>query len=185
MKKLFLIIFFCISFNTVNSYAKDLNYEEEMEKIEYLKEENKEKYLIEYKNIIEKYSNEIDPPKTIYDVTTNNEFYFLAQVVETEIEGGSFEQKVNVASSIINRVKSDNFPNTFTEVLKQKKQYTPVLTGAYKYKKPTQSTIHAIEYAYMIEDTTNGATYFHSGKSSWHKNNLNFIFDDGKHKFYN
>lgn len=30
-----------------------------------------------------------------------------------------------------------------------------------------------------------GATYFHSGKSKWHENNLHFIFDDGKHKFYN
>ena len=23
------------------------------------------------------------------------------------------------------------------------------------------------------------------GKSKWHENNLHFIFDDGKHKFYN
>ena len=56
--------------------------------------------------------------------------------------------------------------------------------GAYKKVTVDKNTVEAIEYAFMIGDTTNGATYFHSGKSKWHENNLHFIFDDGKHKFY-
>lgn len=185
MIKLGLIFLSSLFIGVSPLYGAEINIQDKIDQIEYLKETNKEEYLIQYKNIVETYSYKIDPPETIYDVTTAEEFYFLAQVVEAEIENGSFEQKVNVASVIINRVNSDKFPNTFYEVLKQRKQFTPVLTKIYKNKIPTQSTIYAIEYAYMIEDTTNGALYFHSGKSSWHKNNLNFIFDDGKHKFYN
>lgn len=184
MIKLGLAVLSSLFINVMPLQGAEVNIQDEMTQIEYLKEDNKEEYLIQYKNIIEEYSDEFDPPESIYDVTTDEEFYFLAQVVETEIEAGNFDQKVNVANVIINRVESDKFPNTFTEVLKQKNQFTPVLTGSYKRKTPTQSTINAIEYAYMFGDTTNGATYFHSGSSGWHSRNLNFIFNDGKHNFY-
>lgn len=184
MIKLGLVFLSSLFIGVMPLEGAEMNIQDKMEQIEYLKEEDKEEYLIQYKNIIEEYSNEIDPPENIYDVTTDEEFYFLAQVVETEIEEGNFNQKVNVASSIINRVESDKFPDTFNEVLKQKNQYTPVLKGTYKNKKPTQSTINAIEYAYMIEDTTNGALYFHSGSGGWHSRNLTFLFNDGKHNFY-
>ena len=38
---------------------------------------------------------------------------------------------------------------------------------------------------FSIEDTTQGATYFHSGSSRWHEDSLDFIFEDvDGHKFY-
>ena len=63
-------------------------------------------------------------------------------------------------------------------------QYSSVGNGSYKKAKVSEDTILAIEYSFMIEDTTNGCTYFHSGNSTWHENNLEFVFDDELHKFY-
>lgn len=159
----------------------------ELTLIEPLKKYDKKKYLTQYKNIFSTYS-ELDPPKTIYNCTTDEEFDLLCRVVEAEIGIGNFDQKCNVASSIINRYLSEAFPNDWKELLFQKKygvyQYSTIGNGSYKKSKVSKDTILAIEYSFLIGDTTNGCTYFHSGNSSWHKNNLEFVFDDGLHKFY-
>ena len=155
--------------------------------IEPLKKYDKKEYLTQYKNILSTYY-ELDPPETIYDYTTDEEFDLLCKVVEAEIGIGDFDQKCNVASSIINRYLSETFPNDWKELLFQKEngtyQYSSVQNKSYKKAKVSKDTILAIEYTFLIEDTTNGCTYFHSGNSSWHKNNLEFVFDDGLHKFY-
>ena len=155
--------------------------------IEPLKKYDKKEYLTQYKNILSTYY-ELDPPETIYDYTTDEEFDLLCKVVEAEIGIGDFDQKCNVASSIINRYLSETFPNGWKELLFQKEngtyQYSTIGNKSYKKAKVSKDTILAIEYTFLIEDTTNGCTYFHSGNSSWHKNNLEFVFDDGLHKFY-
>ena len=155
--------------------------------IEPLKKYDKKEYLTQYKNILSTYY-ELDPPETIYDYTTDEEFDLLCKVVEAEIGIGDFDQKCNVASSIINRYLSEAFPNGWKELLFQKEngtyQYSTIGNKSYKKAKVSKDTILAIEYTFLIEDTTNGCTYFHSGNSSWHKNNLEFVFDDGLHKFY-
>ena len=160
----------------------------EQELIEPLKEYDKEEYLIQYKNIITTYSDYFGFPETIYDYTTDEEFDLLCRVVEAEIGIGNFDQKCNVASSIINRYFSETFPNGWKDLLFQKRngvcQYSSVGNGSYKKAKVSEDTILAIEYSFMIEDTTNGCTYFHSGNSTWHENNLEFVFDDELHKFY-
>lgn len=160
----------------------------EQELIEPLKKYDKKEYLIQYKNILTTYSDYIDQPETIYDYTTDEEFDLLCRIVEAEIGIGDFDQKCNVSSSIINRYFSETFPNDWKDLLFQKRngvyQYSSVGNGLYKKAKVSEDTILAIEYSFMIEDTTNGCTYFHSGNSTWHKNNLEFVFDDGLHKFY-
>ena len=160
----------------------------EQELIEPLKEYDKEEYLIQYKNILTTYSDYIDQPETIYDYTTDEEFDLLCRVVEAEIGIGNFDQKCNVANTIINRYFSETFPNGWKDLLFQKRngvyQYSSVGNGLYRTVEVSEDTILAIEYSFMIEDTTNGCTYFHSGNSTWHEDNLEFVFDDGLHKFY-
>ena len=160
----------------------------EQELIEPLKKYDKKEYLIQYKNILTTYSDYIDQPETIYDYTTDEEFDLLCRIVEAEIGIGDFDQKCNVSSSIINRYFSETFPNGWNDLLFQKRngiyQYSSVGNNSYKEVNISEDTILAIEYSFMIEDTTSGCTYFHSGKSSWHKNNLEFAFDDELHKFY-
>jgi hypothetical protein len=130
----------------------------EQELIEPLKEYDKKEYLIQYKNILETYSDYIDQPETIYDYTTDEEFDLLCRVVEAEIGIGNFDQKCNVASSIINRYFSETFPNDWKYLLFQKRngvyQYSSVGNGLYRTVEVSEDTILAIEYSFMIEDTT-------------------------------
>lgn len=171
---------------TIENISKQVIREQEL--IEPLKEYDKEEYLIQYKNIITTYSDYFGLPETIYDYTTDEEFDLLCRVVEAEIGIGNFDQKCNVASSIINRYFSEVFPNDWKDLLFQKRngvyQYSSVGNGLYNTVEVSEDTILAIEYSFMIEDTTNGCTYFHSGNSTWHEDNLEFVFDDGLHKFY-
>lgn len=165
--------------------AKELK--NKLKKIEELKSTDRKKYITKYKKISEEYSDIYDRGETIYDVTTSSEFDLLAGIVQAEIGIGDFNAKCNVASAIINRYNSDAFPDTFKGVVTQREkgmyQFETYANGTYK-NKVTEDTILAIEYAYEIEDTVYGCTYFHSGRSSWHETDLKFVTKDKWHKFY-
>lgn len=153
-----------------------------LEFIKTLESQDKQEYLKMYKEIIKDME---DLPETIYDYTTNDEFILLCKVVQAESGICDFDGKVNVATTIINRYFDDNFPNDWNEIIFQKNQYSPILNDSYLKQKITTETIDAIEYAFLFgSDYVKDATYFHSKESSWHKNNLDFIYYDGWHSFY-
>ena len=145
--------------------------------------DNKE-YFIEYKKLIEEYSEWIDRPETIYDYFTEEELDLLFRVVEAEATAGGFNEKVNIASVIFNRLAHYEFGDTLDKIL-VKSQFSPLRDGrAYKVE-ITEDTILACEYAFMIEDTTNGAIFFESKGSNIHDSYAEFLFQDGiGHKFY-
>lgn len=172
--------------NTIDNYAKSLIIltQDDLDLIEPLKQYDKQEYLRLYKQIM---SDSQDQPETIYDVTTDSEFDMLCRVVEAEIGIGNFDQKCNVASSIINRYYSEIYPNSWIDLLTQRIQFTSVLNGSYKKAEVTQDTIEAIEYAFSIGSTVDDAMYFYSGESSnWHDSDedLEFVCWDGEHSFY-
>ena len=171
-----------ISVNTEISDKLINNVNEELKLIAPLMKYDKQKYLVLYKKIMK---NAEDSPETIYDVTTDKEFDTICKVVEAEIGGGDFDSKCNVASSIIERYYSDRFPDGWINLIFQDIQYSTVLSGAYLNVTVSQSTIDAIEYSFSVENTAQGCTYFHSGNSEWHEDNLEFVFEDTSgHKFY-
>ena len=55
---------------------------------------------------------------------------------------------------------------------------------AYYRKEISDSTVLALEYAFMIEDTTNGSIGFRSDKLVDGWNGWEYVFTDGKHYFY-
>lgn len=136
--------------------------------------EDKREWFIKYKIIIEKYADIVDPPETIYDYFTEEELDLLFRVVQAEIgDSEDFIQKVNVASVIFNRLEHDRFPDVLSEVL---------VEGQFSIKsvEPTEDTILACEYAFMIEDTTDGCLFFDSNETL----NYKLVFKDGAHNFY-
>ena len=142
--------------------------------------EDKKEWFISYKNIIDEYSYIIDPPETIYDCFTEKELDLLFRVVQAEVgDEYSFEQKVNVASVIFNRLKHERFPDNLTEILVFD-QFSPISDGRYEKVNITENTILACEYAFMIEDTADGCLFFDSDET------LNYkpVFKDGAHNFY-
>lgn len=145
---------------------------------------DKEEWFISYKDILTTYSDYIEV-QTIYDVFSVSEIETFSRIVESEVTGGDFISKVNVANVILNRVKSEQFPNTINEVVFQECQFSPVIDGRFYSVEVSESTILAIEYAYMFEDTTNGALYFESGNNFVHMAYAEYLFTDNVgHHFY-
>lgn len=142
--------------------------------------EDKKEWFIAYKSIIEEYSYIIDPPETIYDYFSKEELDLLFHVVQAEVgDEYSFESKINVAAVIFNRLAHERFPNSLSEIF-SKDQFSTISNERYKKVNVSEDTILACEYAFQIEDTTNGCLFFDSNNSLDYK----FVFNDNAHNFY-
>ena len=142
--------------------------------------QDKYKWFIEYKKIIEQYSSDIKPPESIYDCFSSLELDLLFRVVQAEIgDEYSFEQKVNVVSVILNRKNHEKFPNSLNSILTSD-QFSTISNGSYNNVSISEKTILACEYAFMFGDTTNGCLFFDSN----HALKYSFVFNDGAHNFY-
>lgn len=141
---------------------------------------DKKTWFLEYKDFIEEYKNLLEPTETIYDYFTQDELNLLFCVVQAEIgDEYSFEQKVNVASVIFNRLNHNRFPDTLGEILVED-QFSTISNGRYRNVEVTDNTILACEYAFSIGDTTEGCLFFDSNNALKYK----FSFNDGAHNFY-
>ena len=120
-----------------------------------------------------------DKPETIYDCFTEQELDLLFRVVQAEIGDYSFDQKVNVANVIFNRIAHERFGETLNEVLVSS-QFATISNGRINRVKVDEDTILACEYAFLFADTTNGALFFDSDGSL----NYEKIANDGAHNFY-
>ena len=102
----------------------------------------------------------------------------MQRCIETETFEADFDSKVNVASVILNRIESDEFANEVSEII-VKGQF------AFGRENISENTVLALEYAFMIGDTTDGALYFHSNPKTETFNGAEFIFTDtAGHHFY-
>ena len=102
------------------------------------------------KQIQEEYSEWLDADETIYDYFNEYELELFFRIVETEVRGDEyFNEKVNVASVILNRLEHESFPCNLTDVLTQYPQFSSYTSGAYQNVTVTETTILA-----CIESTT-------------------------------
>ena len=166
----------------LNGINKSFDY------IEPLRLYDKQAYIIAYLNIIEDLE---DPPEQPQDVMSAEEYDMFCRIVEQEIGNGTFDDKVNIASCIINRYESEIFPDSWMELFTQQVngvyQFSSYADGKYKTVTVSDSTINAINYSYMIENTAQGCTYFRSGTdNTWHdtSDKLERVFNDEKHTYY-
>ena len=67
-------------------------------------------------------------------VPADGELYLLAAIIQCEAEGEGYYGQLAVGSVVMNRVRSSKFPNTITEVVYQKKQFSPVASGRLAYR---------------------------------------------------
>lgn len=156
-------------------------------RIDTLSAENSMEWFKKYKEIQDEYSEWIDPDETIYDYFDEFELDLLFRIVETEVRGeNNFDEKVNVANVIFNRIKHEDFPTNLIDILTEYPQFSSYTSGAYKNVEITETTILACEYAFQFQDTTNGALWFDSTRgNSWADRNREYIFTDSVgHSFY-
>ncbi|MCM3784195.1 cell wall hydrolase [Neobacillus mesonae] len=94
----------------------------------------------------------------------------LAGIIQDEAGGESLTGKIAVGAVILNRVQNSAFPNSITNVIFQKNQFTPAQDG--KLSTPTASSYEAARRALTGYDPSKGALYFYNPKiasSSWMK----------------
>ena len=167
-----------IPIKTINE-IKNEEFNQKLNEIKYTEISNEE-WFKTYKELSQEYAEWIKLPETIYDVFSEEEINLIYRVVETETFDQDFDSKVNVACVVFNRLESGKFGDSITEIVTSPKQF------AYGRKKITESTILAVEYAFSMGDTTQGALYFNSFKEAPEVfNGANYIDTDNcGHHFY-
>lgn len=128
-----------------------------------------------------------------YDLA-DEELEVLLRIVEAEAGNEDEDGKLLVANVVLNRMNSELFPDSVTEVVFQKEkgvcQFSPVSNGSYYRVKISDETISAVGRALMGEDISQGALYFvarkyaDSSKVKWFDNNLTYLFMHGGHEFF-
>lgn len=118
----------------------------------------------------------------------------LLRIVEAEASGEDETGKLLVANVVLNRVRSDSFPNTITEVILQKNkgvsQFSPVGSGRFYQVQISEETITAVNRALAGEDVSQGALYFAARKYAdednmrWFDEKLDYLFTYGGHEFF-
>ncbi len=129
----------------------------------------------------------------LYDFS-DEELEVLLRIVEAEAGGEDEDGRLLVANVVLNRVNSDSFPDTVTEVVFQKEgdvaQFSPAYSGKYDRVEISDTTISAVGRALKGEDISQGALYFvarkraDKGSLRWFDEKLVFLFEHGGHEFF-
>ena len=116
------------------------------------------------------------------------------RILERIVEAASGDQTIKgrqmVANVILNRMKSEKFPNSVREIVFAGRQFSPVSNGSYYRVKVSARTKKAVEKALKEKDNTNGALYFmyragsDSSNVSWFDRELTKICEYGCHEFF-
>lgn len=127
-----------------------------------------------------------EPPQTESESLSPEDSYLLAKIAMAEAESEDTEGKALVMLVVLNRVKAGGFPDSVEEVIYQARQFSPVASGRFDRVEPDADCWQALS---LIEedgwDESMGATYFESeSESTWHEENLEFLFRHGNHYFY-
>lgn len=114
--------------------------------------------------------------------------YILAKMAMAEAEGEDTEGKALVILVILNRVWSEQFPDTILGVVSQKNAFTSYSNGRYDRVEPDEDCMAALRLVESHWDESQGALYFErtpaEGESTWHSRNLEKLFIHGNHTFY-
>lgn len=110
----------------------------------------------------------------------------LMRIAMAEAEGESTAGKALVMLVVLNRVWSDEFPDTIEEVIFQPGQFSVTTPGGRYYTtEPDEGCREALYLVSTGWDESQGALYFESCKNeSWQSRNLEYLFQEGNHKFY-
>lgn len=118
------------------------------------------------------------------------ESYLLAKIAMAEAEGESIEGKALVILVVLNRVWSNQFPDTIEEVILQEykgvHQFSVTMDGGRWWRvEPNEECYEALDLVMSGWNESRNALYFESpSESAWHQEHLDFLFKYGNHYFY-
>jgi N-acetylmuramoyl-L-alanine amidase len=113
----------------------------------------------------------------------------LCRIVQAEAGGEDEIGKILVANVILNRVKSEIYPDTITDVIYDRKngvQFQPTSQSRFETIQVSDSTKACVDRALAGEDHSQGAMYFavKTASTSWFNTELQFLFVHQGHYFY-
>ncbi len=129
------------------------------------------------------------PPICLY---TKEESELAKYVVQQEVRGASLKHKRIITNVILNRVRSDDFPDNVHDVIFQKGQFTSARNCKEKIFTPDKVTEQAVFEVFHneCEDLSQGALYFYAPRwtdektAKWFEENLTFLFELEGHRFF-
>lgn len=115
------------------------------------------------------------------------ESYLLARIAMAEAEGCNTQTKTLIIMCVLNRVQSDEFPDTIDEVIFQENQFSPIDNGRWDRVEPNEDCYEAVKIVMEAKyDYSGGATYFENcaDEDNWHSRNLEFLYESEGIRFY-
>lgn len=111
----------------------------------------------------------------------------LERLVECEAGAESMTGKIAVVNVVLNRIKSDDFPDSITDVIYQKNQFEPVVVGIIDNKQASQESIEAVKRAFIGEKVVDSdivnfwASWLDPSNDLW--NHVEIVTTIGVHHF--
>lgn len=147
--------------------------------------------LVTFEPQTEEESSEIEvdyyPEFTYSKDWSAKESYLLARIAMAEAEGCNTQTKTLIIMCVLNRVWSDEFPDTIEEVIFQENQFSPIDNGRWDRVEPNEDCYEAVKVVMEAKyDYSGGATYFEScaDEDNWHSRNLEFLYESEGIRFY-
>ena len=147
--------------------------------------------LVTFEPQTEEESSEVEvdyyPEFTYSKDWSAQESYLLARIAMAEAEGCNTQTKTLIIMCVLNRVWSDEFPNTIEEVIFQENQFSPIDNGRWDRVEPNEDCYEAVKIVMEAKyDYSGGATYFENcaDEDNWHSRNLEFLYESEGIRFY-
>ena len=147
--------------------------------------------LVTFEPQIEEESSETEddcyPEFTYNKDWSAKESYLLARIAMAEAEGCNTQTKTLIIMCVLNRVWSDEFPDTIEEVIFQENQFSPIDNGRWDRVEPNEDCYEAVKVVMEAKyDYSGGATYFENcaDEDNWHSRNLEFLYESEGIRFY-
>ena len=145
----------------------DVSYDSETRKVALTHQQDADSYL--------------EDGETYYDPDT---LYWLSHIIYAESGNQPLLGKIAVGNVVMNRVADPAFPNTVYEVLFQKNQFSPAMSGSI-YREPNAASVRAAKMVMDGAEALEDVLFFNrKGMNTRAARNRTFVATIGGHSFY-
>ena len=119
---------------------------------------------------------------TLHDA--GDDLYWLSHIISAESRGEPMEGKIAVGNVVMNRVHNPRFPDNIEDVLFQKNQFTPAISGSI-YREPNWESVVAAKLVLDGAQVMPDALFFNAaGLRSYASRTRTYVTTIGSHAFY-
>lgn len=132
-------------------------------------------------------SKETSSSREVRKTNTEQASDLFYRIVEAEARDESYRGKVAVAIVILNRVDSEDFPNTIEGVINESGQFSPMSDGSINTVTVSSDTRKAVAEALTRSDRLGGAVWFmnpEAASTNWIADTQTEVTRIGGHVFY-